>query len=176
MTGIVMKRLVDVGATDTPFTLQLRWDDGVEQRADLSGVIALSRHFAVFSDDPDAFSKVRIINWGHGIAWENGLDYSAENLARIADEQAEEDGRALIEDFQKRFKLTNAQVGQALGYKLSQIKNFKSGHTAVSPAVRIAIHAMKQEPTVLYARMGRDVSSGKLNNLRHISSRIKNSA
>ena len=168
MTGIVMKRLVDVGATDTPFTLQLRWDDGVEQRADLSGVIALSRHFAVFSDDPDAFSKVRIINWGHGI--------SAENLARIADEQAEEDGRALIEDFQKRFKLTNAQVGQALGYKLSQIKNFKSGHTAVSPAVRIAIHAMKQEPTVLYARMGRDVSSGKLNNLRHISSRIKNSA
>jgi hypothetical protein len=27
----------------------------------------------------------------------------------------------------------------------------------VSPAVRIAIHTMKHDPTVLYARMGRNI-------------------
>lgn len=176
MTGAVMKRLAAVRTTDRPFTLLLQWDDGFEQQADLSGLIALSRHFAVFADDPDAFAKVRVINWGHGVAWENGLDYSAENLERIADEQADEDGRALIEDFQKRFKLTNEQVGRALGYKLSQVKNFKAGHTPVSPAVRIAIHTMKQEPTVLYARMGRDPNTGKMKKSGKSSPRAKSSA
>ena len=155
----MMQRLKDVFETDKPFTLRLVWDDGFEQLADLSGLVALSRHFCVFADDAESFGRVTVINWGHGIAWENGLDYSAENLARIADEQAEEDGQALINDFQTRFKLTNAQVGRALGYKLSQIKNFKSGHTPVSPAVRIAIHTMKQEPTVLYARLGKNLHS-----------------
>ncbi|WP_167710584.1 DUF2442 domain-containing protein [Thalassospira xiamenensis] len=172
----MMKRLAAVKTTDRPFTLLLQWDGGFEQQADLSGLVTLSRHFAVFADDPDAFAKVGVINWGHGVAWENGLDYSAENLARIADEQAEEDGRALIEDFQKRFKLTNEQVGQALGYKLSQVKNFKSGHTPVSPAVRIAIHTMKQEPTVLYARMRRDPKSAESHKTVRVSSREKSSA
>lgn len=176
MKGASMKRLKEVSVADQPFTLRLVWDEGFEQEADLSGLIALSRHFSVFADDPDSFAKVSVINWGHGIAWENGLDYSAENLGLIADEQAEEDGRKLIEDFQKRFKLTNEQVGRALGYKLSQVKNFKSGHTAVSPAVRIAIHAMKQEPTVLYARMKHNPDTGKHIKVRHSSSRVKNSA
>tara|TARA_R110000751_G_scaffold45831_1_gene103658 strand:+ start:429 stop:929 length:501 start_codon:yes stop_codon:yes gene_type:complete len=157
MTGENMKRLESITVSELPFTLLLQWQTGTRQNADLSGLIALSRHFSIFADDPDAFAKVRIINWGHGIAWENGLDFSAENLARIADEQTDEDGRVLIEDFQKRFKLTNEQVGQALGYRVSQIKNFKSGHTVVSPAVRIALHTMKHDPTVLYARMGRNI-------------------
>jgi hypothetical protein len=153
MTGEKMRRLESITVSEKAFTLLLQWQSADRQLADLSGLIALSRHFSVFANDPAAFAKVRVINWGHGIAWENGLDFSAENLARIADEQADEDGRMLIEDFQKSFKLTNEQVGQALGYRVSQIKNFKSGHTAISPAVRIAIHTMKQEPAVLYARM-----------------------
>ncbi len=92
MTGAAMKRLAGINATSKPFTLSLLWDSGFEQQVDLSGLIALSRHFAVFADDPDAFAKVGVINWGHGIAWENGLDYSVENLALIADEQADVDG------------------------------------------------------------------------------------
>ncbi|PKR54914.1 hypothetical protein COO20_05830 [Thalassospira marina] len=162
MTGENMKRLESITVSEQPFTLVLQWQTGVRQNADLSGLIALSRHFSIFANDPEAFAKVRVINWGHGIEWENGLDFSAENLARIADEQAEEDGRVLIEGFQKRFKLTNEQVGQALGYRVSQIKNFKSGHTAVAPAVRIAIHTMEHEPAVLYARMKNALKSDRL--------------
>lgn len=92
MTGAAMKRLVGINATSKPFTLSLLWDGGGEQETDLSGLISLSPHFAVFANDPEAFAKVRVINWGHGIAWENGLDYSVENLAGIADEQADVDG------------------------------------------------------------------------------------
>jgi len=140
--------------TDTPFGLSLTWTDGRSQTIDLSGLITFSRHFRVFAKDPEAFTKVSVINWGHGIEWENGLDYSAENLARIADEQTEEAGPELIATFKKHFDLTNEQVGRALGYKKSQIKNFRNGVTRVNPAVRVAIHTMLNDPTVLYGRMG----------------------
>lgn len=78
------KRLDDVKPGDGRFTLVLKWRDGTVQTVDLSGLVAGSRHFRRFLDEPGTFSDVRIVNWGHGIAWSNGLDYSAEYLARIA--------------------------------------------------------------------------------------------
>jgi len=149
-----LNKVSPLSKTDAPFGLSLTWADGRAQTVDLSGLITFSRHFKVFAKSPDAFTKVSVINWGHGIEWENGLDYSAENLARIADEQPEETGPKLIATFKKRFDLTNEQVGRALGYKKSQIKNFRSGVTRVNPAVRVAIRTMLNDPTVLYARMG----------------------
>lgn len=148
-----MNRLKAVKPTDAPFSLLLTWDDGREQVADLSGMVAVSRHFGVFKDDPDAFNAVRVINWGHGIEWKNGLDYSAENLAMLTDEEAEQPSSAEIIAFQKRFNLTNEQSGKALGYKVSQIKNFKTGASLVPDAVHIAIRAMLRNPVVLYARL-----------------------
>lgn len=148
-----MKRLSKITPSDEPFVLTLIWEDGSQQTANLSGLVNFSRHFIAFSGDPASFNKVSIINWGHGIEWENGLDYSAENLARIANEQLDEDDQILIKEFQSQFKLTNEQTGQALGYKKSQIKNFKAGTTSLKPSTRIAIHTMIDNPTVLHAIM-----------------------
>ena len=148
-----MPRLKSVTALEG-FILELTWDDGRRECADLSGLIAINPHFFVFSKDQDAFHKVQVINWGHGVEWENGLDYSAENLARIAAEQTTTDdaGTNLIKDFQDHYKLTNEQLGQAIGYKTSQIKNFKSG-SPIPAAVRTAIVHMNEQPTLLYARV-----------------------
>jgi hypothetical protein len=148
-----MNRLKAVKHTDAPFTLLLTWDDGSEQIADLSGMIAVSRHFRVFKDNSDAFNAVSVINWGHGIEWENGLDYSAENLAMLTEEESEQPNSAELIAFQKRFNLTNEQSGKALGYKVSQIKNFKSGTSLIPDAVHIAIRAMIRNPVLLYARL-----------------------
>ena len=148
-----MNRLKAVKSADAPFTLHLTWDNGSEQTVDLSGMIKGSRHFRVFKDDADAFNAVSVINWGHGIGWENGLDYSAENLAILVEEEAEQPNSAELIAFQKRFNLTNEQSGQALGYKVSQIKNFKSGTSLMPDAVHIAIRAMIRNPVVLYARL-----------------------
>jgi hypothetical protein len=87
------KRLEDAKPGDGRFTLALRWRDGTAQTVDLSGLVARSRHFRRFLDEPGTFRDARVINCGHGIAWQNGLDYAAGNLARIADEQEERDGR-----------------------------------------------------------------------------------
>jgi uncharacterized protein DUF2442 len=60
------------------FILRLYWENGPTQIADLSRLVRASRHFNVFAKDPDAFKTVTTINWGHGVGWSNGLDFSAE--------------------------------------------------------------------------------------------------
>jgi len=150
-------RLADVKALDG-FVLELEWTDGHKNRADLSGLVMASKHFRTFADTPGDFKAVEVINWGDGIAWENGLDYSAENLLRIATMQAQHDDRTEIRDFQARFNLTNDQAGKALGYKVSQIKNFRSGHNPLPTSVRVAIRTMEEDPTILYAALASDTS------------------
>lgn len=147
-----MKRLKKVSAIGGTFILKLHWDDGGGQTADLSGLVLLSRHFKAFADEPKNFAKVKVINWGHGVEWENGLDYSTENLGRIADEQSIVDKNKLLREFQLKFSLTNEQLGRALGYKVSQVKNFKAG-AKIPAAVALATRTMTDNPTLLYARM-----------------------
>ena len=145
------KRLKDVEGGDAPFTLRLTWQDGSVQTADLSGLVAASAHFRRFADEPQAFLKVEVVNWGHGIAWANGLDYSAENLARIADEQSERDVREEFARWQHNHGLTNEEAGRVLGYKKSQIKNFRSGSSAIPTSVKIAMRAFDADPTMFFA-------------------------
>ncbi len=145
-------RLANIRAKDG-FVLEMEWTDGQRNRADLSGLVMASKHFRSFADNPDDFKRIEIINWGDGVAWENGLDYSAENLMRIATMQAQHDDRTEIRDFQARFNLTNDQAGRALGYKVSQIKNFRAGHNPLPTSVRVAIRTMEEDPTILYAAL-----------------------
>ncbi|MEQ9491814.1 MAG: DUF2442 domain-containing protein [Alphaproteobacteria bacterium] len=149
-----MRRLKDIAVcSDNPFALSLEWDDGHIERADLSGLVAANRHFRRFENNPEDFSKVRVINWGHGVEWQNGLDYSAENLARIASEQQTHDGRKVLSDFMSTFHLTAEGVARALGYSTSQIKNFKSRTSSLPSSARLAIQAMQENPTILYSRL-----------------------
>ena len=112
-----VKRLQGVRPGDGQFSLVLSWRDGTEQAVDLSGLVAGSRHFHRFVDEPGTFRDARVVNWGHGIDWPNGLDYSAENLARIADAQAEQDDKDAFVAWQAAHRLTNEEAGTILGYK-----------------------------------------------------------
>lgn len=145
------KRLADVRPGQGPFTLALTWQDGSRQTVDLSGLVARSRHFRRFSDEPGTFRDARVVNWGHGIAWPNGLDYAAGNLARIADEQEERDDREEFVAWQRAHGLTNEEAGAVLGYKKSQIKNFRSGESRVPISVKIAMRAFDVDPTMFFA-------------------------
>jgi plasmid maintenance system antidote protein VapI len=151
MKDIAM-RLKQVEAGDN-FTLTLTWEDGTIQTADLSGLVRASRHFKIFAKDPEAFKFVAPINWGHGVGWDNGLDYSAENLGLIAAEQTDSSGRGLLNAFKEKYNLTNDQLAQALGYSRTQIKNFRSGTSPVTYPVRRAISDMMERSALLYARL-----------------------
>jgi len=159
------KRLRSVVATAAPFTLRLEWDDGSQQDADLSGLISRSRHFGAFKDDPQAFARVKVANWGHGVEWENGLDYAAQNLAHIADEQQDMDAEA-FKAWQDALDLSNPEAGEVLGYKLAQIKNFRSGDAKIPVAVRIACRALALDKTTFFAHVHPRRKAGRPQNGR----------
>ena len=59
--------------------LKITWQDGGETVVDMTGVIHKQEYFASLRD-PSAFRQVAIIDYGTGIEWANGIDYSADFL------------------------------------------------------------------------------------------------
>lgn len=149
----IENRLEDVAATGKPYELALTWRDGKSQTVNLGGLLAMRPRLGGMFANPEDFADVRVIAWGHGIEWANGLDCSAEMLAGIAEIQKlqSSDGAALIKDWQRRHKLSAKEAGELLGYKTAQITNYRSGKSKLPAAVRIAIHAMDEDPNLFAA-------------------------
>src|SRR5262245_64912444 len=61
-----LPRLKSVSAARAPWTLNVTWADGTKDRVDLTGLIYRSRHFRVFLDDPAAFRRVHLADFGGG--------------------------------------------------------------------------------------------------------------
>ncbi|EWY41527.1 hypothetical protein N825_28240 [Skermanella stibiiresistens SB22] len=78
-------------ATSRPYSLHVTWRDGVTDIIDMTGVVSGSDIFAPLKD-PDLFATAQVIDWGSGIEWRNGLDYSSDSLAHLAEEQREMEG------------------------------------------------------------------------------------
>lgn len=69
-----------------PFTLQLRFDDGLERRIDFSGILA----GAVFGPlrDEAVFRQVRVDPEVSTIVWPNGADFDPATLHDWPDHEA----------------------------------------------------------------------------------------
>jgi len=82
-----LPRVKAVKLASAPWTINVTWVDGTMDTVDLIGLIYRSCHFRIFLDDPPAFRKVRVADFGGGIEWDNGLDYGADTMKALADEQ-----------------------------------------------------------------------------------------
>ena len=82
-----LPRVKAVSTARMPWTLNITWADGSKDRVDLTGLIYRSRHFRTFLDRSASFRRLRVAAFGAGIQWENGLDYGADTLKVMADEQ-----------------------------------------------------------------------------------------
>lgn len=153
-------RLVSVETTTGKFVLKLKWSNGHAQTANLTGLISRSKHFQVFMEDPDAFDRVSVINWGHGVEWENGLDYAAENLAMIASEQEPWTAKKFV-FWQKNLNLSNTEAADALGYKLAQIKNFRSGKAHIPVTVSTTCRTLARDKTRFFAHFQPSKPAGR---------------
>lgn len=128
--------------------LKLAWRDGGTAVCDLTGLIARSHGLAPLKDE-SVFAKAKLIDWGAGVGWPNGLDLSAQTLQRIAAEQAAFDA-ASFREWQAALHLSNQEAADALGLTLGTIKNYRNGHT-IPPAVAVACRAMMNDPHVIAA-------------------------
>ena len=104
-----LPRVKSVGAARAPWTLDVTWADGTKNRVDLTGLIHRSRHFRRFLDDAAAFRRVHVADFGGGVAWENGLDYGADTIRMMADEQRPVTGADLIA-FESALDLSTAET------------------------------------------------------------------
>lgn len=144
-----LPRVQAVSAAKAPWTLNVVWSDGEKSRVDLTGLVHRSRHFRAFLDDPAAFRKVGVTEWGSGVEWENGLDYGADTLKMIADEQRPMAGTDLVA-FEMERKLSTAETASLLGLAERTIRNYRTA-AKLPHAVAIAIRAFEASNTMLAA-------------------------
>lgn len=145
-----MHRLESVSAVrGQPCWLRLVWDDGRADTVDLSGVIYRYAVFAALRDNPRLFRSVRRIDRGYGIAWSRQMDYSAQSLRRLADEQRPMSGEEL-RSFEAQNNLTAAETAAVLGVAVRTVKAYRRAKRLPVP-VAIAVRAMLAEPALLAA-------------------------
>jgi len=144
-----LPRVKAVSAASAPWTVNVTWADGTKDRVDLTGLIHRSRHFQVFLDRPTTFRKVRVVRFGAGIEWENGLDYGADTLKMMADEQRPVSGTDLIA-FESDLNLSTAETGALLGLAERTVRAYRRAKR-LPQSVAIAIRTIRASNTVLAA-------------------------
>lgn len=144
-----LPRLKDVSAVRAPWTLNVTWRDGSKDRVDLTGLIHRSRHFRVFLGQPSIFRKVRVAHFGAGIEWHNGLDYGADTLKMMADEQTPVGGRDLAA-FERALNLSTAETAALLGLAERTVRAYRRAKR-LPQSIAIAMRTIRASDTVLAA-------------------------
>jgi hypothetical protein len=144
-----LPRIRAVSAAHAPWTLNIVWADGTKSRVDLTGLINRSRHFRVFLDDPGAFRKIKVAAFGGGVEWKNGLDYGADTLRMVADEQRPVTGADLVA-FESALNLSTAETAALLGLAGRTVRAYRAAKQ-LPQAVAIAVRTFRASNTVLNA-------------------------
>jgi DNA-binding transcriptional regulator YiaG len=144
-----MPRVKRVSAGKRPWTVDVQWKDGSESHVDLTGLIHRSRHFRRFLEEPLAFRKVKIVDWGAAIGWENGLDYSANTLKTIAEEQRPLSG-ADLQAFEAKNNLNSAETANLFDVSERTIREYRTVEKLPQP-IALALRAMLANSAVLDA-------------------------
>jgi Protein of unknown function (DUF2442) len=145
----LLPRVKAVGAARASWTINVVWSDGTKNRVDLTGLIHRSRHFYIVRDHPSDFRKVRIAPFGAGIEWENGLDYGADTLKMMADEQRPVTGADLVR-FESNFSLSTSETAALLGMAERTVRAYRRAKR-LPQSVSIAIRTIAASNTVLAA-------------------------
>lgn len=144
----ILHRIRRVSPGKEPTTLVIDWDDDTRTTVDLAGVIARIKAFAPLTD-PKLFREARVVDWGDGIAWPNGLDYSADSLRLIGEEQRAMTN-AEFRSWQGSLELNVPEAAALLGFSPRTIKSYRADG-AIPKAVSAFCRFTLRDPTVFRA-------------------------
>jgi len=139
-----LPRVKSVTASKKGWSLEIVWADNRKSRVDLTGLVHRSKHFRVFIDDPKAFQKIAPVNYGSGIGWENGLDYSAMTLQTLAEEQRPMKGKDLIA-FEEKHDLNTAEMAALLEVAERTVRAYKVSDTLPS-TIAMSLRSLDADP------------------------------
>src|ERR1700761_5649313 len=139
-----LPRVKSVTASKKGWSLEVVWTDNRKSRVDFTGLVHRSKHFRIFVDDPKAFQKVTPVNYGSGIGWDNGLDYSAITLQTLAEEQRPMKGRDLIA-FEEKHDLNTAEMAALLEVAERTVRAYKASDTLPS-TIAMSLRSLDADP------------------------------
>lgn len=131
-----------------PFKLTVYWRDGGIASVDMAGVIGGFDLFAPLKDLA-LFATAKAVNHGGGIGWDNGLDFSADSLQHLADEQMKMSGNDFTA-WQRDMGLSIAETADLFGVGVTTIKAYRKLEL-LPPAIQIACRAMRRDRETFFA-------------------------
>lgn len=127
--------LTDVAALGAN-RLHLNWSDGTTADVDLT--VTLGAPAFARLRDPEAFSAVKIGDWGHSLEWDCGVDLGAGTLWL---ETLSANGRGDVRRFLE-WRLTNglslSKAAEALGLSRRTIAYYSNGERTIPKAILLA--------------------------------------
>lgn len=139
-----LPRVKSVTAGKRGWVLDVVWSDNAKTRVDLTGLIHRSKHFRVFMDDPKAFRKVAPVNFGSGIGWENGLDYSGATLRTLAEEQRPMKGKELSA-FEQKHDLNTAEMAALLEIAERTVRAYRAADV-LPTTIAMSLRSLDADP------------------------------
>jgi hypothetical protein len=103
----------------------------------------------VFLGKPSTFRKARVVHFGAGIEWENGVDYGADTLKMMADEQRPVSGRDLAA-FEQALNLSTAETPALLGLAERTVRAYRRAKR-LPQSIAIVIRTLRASNTVFAA-------------------------
>lgn len=141
-------RISRIHPAGAPWALTIDWENGERDTVDLTGVIARVPAFKPL-EDAALFHQVEVVAFGDAIGWPGNLDYGADTLHMLAEEQRPMTGTAFKRLIQT-IGLSTGEIADILGVAPSTIKNYVRAER-VPAHVAIAMRAIVRDPTVLRA-------------------------
>lgn len=139
-----LPRVKSVTASKRGWILDVVWFDNRKTRVDLTGLVHRSKHFHIFVDDPKAFQSVAPVNFGSGIGWENGLDYSASTLQTLAEEQRPMKGKDLTA-FEQKHNLNTAEIAALLEIAERTVRAYKAANV-LPTTIAMSLRSLDADP------------------------------
>jgi transcriptional regulator with XRE-family HTH domain len=138
-------RVAKVRATGKKYSLAVTWEDGRETEISLAGPITGLRVFAPLREGV-WFERVQVADFGWAIRWMDGLDFSADSLWRLAEEQA---GQAMSAEqfgkWRKKHRLTLDGASDLLGLSRRMVAYYEKGEKPIPKPVWLACRAIDAE-------------------------------
>ena len=121
--------------------LAITWKDGGTDSVDMEGTLSDFEPFKPLQDE-ELFSEVEIVAHGRGVAWPNGLDFSADSLEFLAKQQAETFTGEDFKDWQAVLNLSNSEAADLLDVDIGTVKNYRKRKMALPRIVRFACNGL----------------------------------
>lgn len=139
-----LPRVKSVTAVKKGWVLDVVWSDNRKTRVDLTGLVHCSKHFHAFVDNPKAFQSIAPVNFGSGIGWENGLDYSASTLQTLAEEQRPMKGKDLTA-FEQKYDLNTAEMAALLEIAERTVRAYKAANV-LPTTIAMSLRSLDADP------------------------------